>query len=342
MCKYYYVNEAKNGLEIHNGLDNAKIYGAFLKSIENKLNEFKEVYIVNCLQDYIFIINYLLLGLKDKHENSRKTTMCKYIYRGVSKLEEFDSKIVRNNDINRLNNEFLYIRKFEENGSIKLGQFNNPIDLAAAADHYGIHTRLIDWSYNPFVATLFSLYSLTKKNQSSAVLVYNTNNAVILNSLIEDFNLANAPLYKRYESMIKNYQSLIQAKNAGNQYYIYEYFKNVFEKTYVGDYNDRYKYSANKFLNSAKVLLDTNYSNERIVSQRGLFEIQSIDDKNDFSKTSIILISSNARNDIIKYINYLGTNYYSLMNDPASASGYINDTILGKLNYKWFEKKVWR
>ncbi len=332
--------------------------------IDNNELCFKSFYIVNDLEHYIGVINSILLKCDQKGKNRER-----YIFRGLSKVEELNCKIKRANDEKCIKKEFEFIRKFEENGSIKLGQFNNPLDLAAAAEHYGTYTRLIDWSRNPFVATLFALYN--KSNDYCAVLFHNENEAVILNSLKENLNLCDAPLYKRYESMINEYNNLINLKKSIdskvlkelseiNNIYLFQnkleklpnvtkndldsikvildYFKSIYDKTYVGDYGNRYLHSARLFFTlGMKFMIDTNYSNERLVSQRGLFEIQDIHGKNDFSKTSIIFISPNARNEIIKYIDKLGINYYTLMNDPQNASNYINDTIVEKLS---FDKKI--
>lgn len=86
-----------------------------------------------------------------------------------------------------------------------------------------------------------------------------------------------------------------------------------------------------KFLSKgSKKIIETNYSNERLVAQRGMFEIE-VEKAKDFSKTSIILIKNCARKEILKYINKLGLNYYIIMNDPSNSSNYINTFMNNKI-----------
>lgn len=99
---------------------------------------------------------------------------------------------------------------------------------------------------------------------------------------------------------------------------------------YTGNNHIEY---ARKFLQKdKKIFIETNYSNERLIAQRGVFEIQHSKDC-DNSKTSIILINNNARKEILKYINSLGLNYYIILNDPKSNSDIVNKTLDNSISF---------
>lgn len=338
----------------------------------------KKVFYVKTLKDYIFVINYFLdmhYVKKNKVDGEKSHIRNKYIFRGLSNKEQIRSHFYRahNGEFNVLDKrsislkEYDYIRKFEQNCSCELGQFNNPIDLAAAAEHYSINTRLIDWSRNPLVSTLFSLFS-QKQNSVYSILVKNIESTAILYSLREKTDSSNS-MFLRFADMIEGYQELKRHCNNvsevernficnGNKYeifnkklsvegeYVKQYFEDVFSKTNIEYFYDSYNNVSSKnkdlnhiiafkkFVSTKKIFLETNYSNSRLCRQQGLFEIDDLYEEYDLSRLSAILISKRARNEIIKYVNTLGLNYYLLFDfDIENNCKVTNEIINGKISY---------
>ena len=346
--------------------------GGFSEHISKYLSRFENVIVINSLKEYVHFINSLLLN-KYKKKSSNDLIREKYIFRGISKISQLKSTINRYYDeFGYLNNEFEFVRKFEENGSLKIGQFNNPIDLAAAAQHYGVYTRLIDWTYSPLIATLFSLF---EKNENFnhdyyGVLFRNYRESLVLSSLNEEEVVSNCSMNKRYASMMKKLDEVIETRNQIfaktrnklstlkneeyefiEEYYpdfkedlpkikkILFYFDRLVRKMKYDKSEDEIKIITyqlfRKFMKSdMKIFIETNFSNERLRAQRGLFEIDCMNNEIDkFKGTSIILIASSARLEIIKYIDKLGFGYYQLMDDPSNAAITINKTIKGEYSY---------
>lgn len=353
---------------------------------------------VDCVFKYQNIINELLLEYHlhrvpkkdfkmDKPDKVSKYGRRKqYIFRGIKDIKEAFSTLKRNEKETK---EFDYIKKFEENGCLKLGQFNNAIDMAAAARHYGIRARLIDWSYSPLVATLFAL------NEKDAEIIINNEkyycleckdyyeNCLTLHMLDFDVKYRNSSFSIQYRSMIEKYDELLKHKqllvsnigesisnipnriedfskeakriclNSKNEngndlvdsfLYVENYMKNVYAKTnFVKDINN---FSVDemaivnkmikRFLKrNVTVFLETNFSNERLKHQRGIFEVEDI--YNIFSDSRnipyLILIKESARIEIIKYINRLGINYYMLNDDTDYTTKTINRTIEDELKF---------
>lgn len=145
---------------------------------------FPKCYVIDSAYSYKNIINELVLRMyKDE---KRGLIREKFIYRGFSKPEQLISGLVKENLQPK---ELELIQNFENHNSVHLGQYNNPIDLVAAAEHYGLFTRLIDWSYCPLIATLFALGSGSQFFQEQdyyVVAVKNEKNCVILNQMLLD------------------------------------------------------------------------------------------------------------------------------------------------------------
>lgn len=82
-----------------------------------------------------------------------------YVFRGYSNQDQVFPSIIRNFDFSRAENK-LY-SEFEKYS----GQFfktYSPIEFLSYAQHYGIPTRLLDFTYNPFISLSFAMNSEKK------------------------------------------------------------------------------------------------------------------------------------------------------------------------------------
>ena len=127
------------------------------ESIENRRMEYSYKYywhstfLINSLAEYIGIINLLNDCKDEEYLSNKEMNIC---YRGVAncswelepsvsflKLFDYESELV---------DEFIRLRP-EEFSSIR-----NDFELLAKMQHYGLPTRLVDFSYNPLVALYFA------------------------------------------------------------------------------------------------------------------------------------------------------------------------------------------
>lgn len=84
----------------------------------------------------------------------------RYVFRGYSTEEQILPSIIRNRAVDI---EARLLKEFERYGAHYF-HANNPIEFMAHAQHYGLPTRLLDFSYNPFIALFFSLYSQKQRS----------------------------------------------------------------------------------------------------------------------------------------------------------------------------------
>ena len=93
----------------------------------------------------------------------RQTRSDQYIFRGISRRSELNPSICRKYDretqtlVNLKDQEFALLHAFRQQASNLLSGTMETLDYVACAQHYGIPTRLIDWTYNPFIALYFAL-----------------------------------------------------------------------------------------------------------------------------------------------------------------------------------------
>ena len=78
-----------------------------------------------------------------------------YVFRGYGKQDELFPNIIRGKDFKDIENELLC--DFEKYGS-NYFHATTPIDFMSYAQHFGLPTRLLDFTYNPFIALSFALH----------------------------------------------------------------------------------------------------------------------------------------------------------------------------------------
>ena len=114
--------------------------------------------------------------------SSRNKTV---IYRGQRKYWPLLPSISRNNDPAKLlsiENKFLKAFKKEGKGCLHLIP-ETDWDWLVVGQHHGLPTRILDWSYNPYVALWFALKKHQQNNSEPEVWVLKPSSGDIIDSL---------------------------------------------------------------------------------------------------------------------------------------------------------------
>ena len=77
------------------------------------------------------------------------------VFRGYGKQSELLPNIIRDNDLE--DQEIVLLSCFEQY-ALQYFSVNNAIDFMSYGQHFGLPTRLLDFTYNPFVALFFALF----------------------------------------------------------------------------------------------------------------------------------------------------------------------------------------
>ena len=86
------------------------------------------------------------------------------VFRGYGQQIELYPNIIRNSDLT--NREFELLSNFEKYG-LQYFSVNNAIDFMSYGQHFGLPTRLLDFTYNPFVALFFSIFMPKASNYTN-------------------------------------------------------------------------------------------------------------------------------------------------------------------------------
>lgn len=216
------------------------------------------------------------------------------------------------------------LHSFETHGSYNLEHVSSVFDFLATMQHYGLPTRMLDWTRNPYAAILFAVF-LKKENSESEktfdkvkldfknyyyVLRIDITEHVRLFDIVsccdEKYNskyiAQDIPYTIKYLHMLKTVDRLL-CKNT-NENEIRKIIKNIYLNTnseYLFNSLRKDNISKNKCLrmngyirkNVKKLKKDKNtilfveprYSNRRMAAQYGLFQVPNELDKEKISKT---------------------------------------------------------
>lgn len=273
------------------------------------------------------VINYLI-GL---------TLKGNYVFRGYNTQDQMLPGLVRNRTSQY---EKEYINKFLKYGS-RFFKADSAIELLSNAQHYGLHTRLLDFTYNPLIALSFALYNRKTQQEKEAgdrdyyyIRYTDLNKQIYLSDIPKNVEFrfggfindsVNIKLFAKLIALEKVFMDdsslekafmgdLSVSTNRG------EYVEGL--KTYIIDeYNC--EDIKNKIENKTLIFIDPNLSNDRVVMQQGLFMIPYTLNEELYvdrisNNTTEIKIHKDLRDDLIKILDKLGYNAYRLMPDLAS------------------------
>lgn len=201
-----------------------------------------------------------------------------YVFRGFCDYSELEPSLLRNYD----NNPFTYkmaeneyerhlLEEYAKYSVQYLPSFSHSLDWVASAQHFGLPTRLIDWTWNPFVALFFSVINNKEtKHGTYKLLALNIKDNLYFNKI----PLLKPDVAARVSSNhdhIDNYLLLVDG--IANPHWISSKLQHERSKIDFGNQLNASLESESKDGKHKLFLCSLNHSNDRINAQEGLFQI---------------------------------------------------------------------
>lgn len=264
-----------------------------------------------------------------------------FIFRGYSKQDQLVPNIIRHNLVDQ-ENALLF--EFERSANQYINT-SNPVDFMSYAQHYGLATRLLDFTYNPFVALFFALFTPKSNNykvQEDKKYYYIRYCDTDTNILIHHVPIFNQGYFFEINSMAKQSVELIETINMMfNKRYIFDkssesvikkFFTTIAKKTLDCDYEQYTKENEEKIERKVLFFIDPNQSNQRLVMQQGLFLFPyTLDEQKHVElldlNTKLIRINKAIREELQAYLDTIGVNSYRLMPDLSSVCEAVERKI---------------
>lgn len=196
----------------------------------------------------------------------------KAVFRGVSSVDQLNPVIKRvrshitnwkKSDLSKF--EYDLLNDFKRNASSMLNGFLDTLDIVAYAQHFGLPTRFIDWSRDPFVALYFSISKSKEVNDDYRIYYTHIDQHTLISksySGVTHFNLNNG------NDFIVDYFDFIRSIESEESNSTLQTAINDREITLEGKVTTTDVYRMNRL-----VFFDSNASNPRIIAQKGLFSI---------------------------------------------------------------------
>ena len=265
------------------------------------------------------------------------------VFRGYNKQIELFPNIIREKGLR--NREIEVLTDFERYG-LQYFSVNNAIDFMSYAQHFGLPTRLLDFTYNPFIALFFALNkrkgttnTIAEEKEYYYIRYCDISEQIVFNSLptimnySDEFAKADSFSFqckKSIDTIEKIIKYLSDEGSDEKVNRILLYFATIYRTTHNQEViNDPTSFHSflndllGKFVNERILFIDANQCSSRIIMQQGLFMFpyslerekhKEILEKN----TSLILIHKDARDELLEYLDTMGFNSFRLMPDLQS------------------------
>ncbi len=271
-------------------------------------------------------------------------TKVEYVYRGISQSIELIPNINRirlcekSEKIHSFDKyEYRYLYDFYRLARPLLKSSNsNCLEIAALAQHYGIPTRLLDWTKDPFVALFFAISNNPEPDNGKYTILYTD----LSKSTFFDHSFQQWQSGQIYDSVALTEVNdvVIEYKSLMNLISDEESLKKA-----ILQRQDAYKktniYGTCQYRKEKLIFYDAPFTNERMLAQKGLFSIpRSI--KGDDAKTEMrwsssftIEITPKERRELINFLRNMQYTRATLFPELASLAQYVRDEIMLEQNY---------
>lgn len=282
-----------------------------------------------------------------------------WVFRGYNTQEQLLPNVIRRN-VSDVEDTLLF--EFERYGAQYINA-SNPVDFMSYAQHFGLSTRLLDFTYNPFVALYFALFSPKSngnyRNPEDKDYYYiryaSTNNNIMIHH-IPYFN--DGPLFEinsmaqRSMALIETVEAMFSGQNISSFLFdspekmVSAFFKSIAMHTDINDMDAFVSANKEKVTNGAILFIDPNQSNQRLVMQQGLFMFPyTLDEKKHLqvieNNTNLIKIKKDLRDELLAYLDTIGINAFRIMPDLPSVCEAVERKVKDRrsANRTLFKKK---
>lgn len=281
------------------------------------------------------LINKLTLLARDAQHQ--------YVFRGYNKQDQLYPGIIRG-DTSFSDVEDELLEEFEKFGSHYF-HARTPIDFISYGQHYGLPTRLLDFTYNPFIALSFALFSKKSSGRYNDpadrhyyyIRFCDLHDNIHLRSLpivsgLQFGHIETDSIATRSIGALKTFAQhmSLQSEDSWMQLFL----QGLYESGYHdGMSREAYISSTRQKIETRKLcFVEPNQSNQRVIMQQGLFMLPYTlipSDHNDIIRknTETIRIHKDLRTELLSYLDTLGYNTFRLMPDLSSVCTTVTQKV---------------
>ncbi len=257
----------------------------------------------------------------------------KFAFRGYNKENQMLPGILRGSGL--ATEEWRLLKEFEKYGSAYFKAYST-IDFMSYAQHYGLPTRLLDFTENPLIALMFSLYE--EKNEENDdyyyIAIADMNQSLVFDSIplresLKYSEIKTELLLDKARESIEDLERMMKdERTRKDRVSLILICKVILED----------KESLNRKLDE-KVLffVKPNQANQRISMQQGLFmlpyTLEKAELENSLEKQcKFIQIHKNLRKECLEYLDICGINTLRMMPDLTSICRDIRKKVVNTVS----------